>query len=69
MRKKGTRRSPSIEFSPHSASLTVHWSFHMAWFTGAKNLFADSVILVRDTDIILYRYITFCCLELIDLLI
>ena len=58
-----------MEFSPHSALVCVHWSFHMAWFTGAKNLFADSFILARDTAIILYRYITSCCLELIDLLI
>lgn len=58
-----------MEFSPHSASLTVHWWFHIAWFTGAKNLFADSFILIRDMDIILYRYITFFSLELIDLLI
>lgn len=41
----------------------------MAWFTVAKNLFADSFTLIRDMDIILYRYITFFSLELIDLLI
>lgn len=46
--------------------------FHGMVFTGVKSLFTSSFILLWrlacDMDFILYKYITFCCLLLIDML-
>lgn len=73
MGRKGTCHvSFQREALPDSVSTTGHWLFHVALFTGANSSVLAHLFRSQpagDMDIILFRYITFCFLELMDLLI